>query len=59
MIKTTSTRRKLRETVVMANKADLNKLTSCAFLLLSTIFLKIANYKVSCGTTKYSRSNVF
>lgn len=38
-------KRKLRETVVMANKADLNKLTSCAFLLLSTIFLKIANYK--------------
>lgn len=38
-------KRKLRETVVMANKADLNKLTSCAFVLLSDIFLKMDNYK--------------
>lgn len=38
-------KRKLRETVVMANKNDLNKLTSCAFLLLGSIFLKIDNIK--------------
>ena len=38
-------KRKLRETVVMANKADLNKLTSCAFVLLGDIFLKMGNYK--------------
>ena len=38
-------KRKLRETVVMANKADLNKLTSCAFVLLGDIFLKMENYK--------------
>ena len=34
---------KLRETLVMANKADLNKLTSCAFVLLGDIFLKMDN----------------
>ena len=39
----TDAKRKLRETVVMANKADLNKLTSSAFLLLAHIFVDIGN----------------
>ena len=45
-------KRKLRETVVMDNKADLNKLTGCAFLLLATIFMKLGNFNDAIDMVK-------
>ena len=41
-------RRHLRETLVMSNKCDLNKLTACSLILLGQIFLSVGNTKVSC-----------
>lgn len=40
-------RRHLRETLVLSNSTDLNKLTACALILLGQIFLSLGNTKVS------------
>lgn len=37
----------LRESMLLANKHDLGKLTSCALVILGQIFLSLGNAKVS------------
>lgn len=39
-------RRHLRETLLLSNKSDLNRLTTCSLILLGQIFLSIGNTKV-------------